>query len=143
MVFKTSSPPLSGTKPEKGGECEIVSTISHHRKMLKDIANTMDRLGYERLILRDEVLDEKVRRKADVSGATGHAVSHRKFENTIRACALKNLILRWLDNMERHKETGLRFFYRPIAALKSGHKGSTVTASATVKHVTAARQSKA
>jgi len=127
MVFKTSKPPVSGTKPEKGGECEIVSTITYHIKMLKEIAEIMDGLGYKRLILRDEVLDEKERRKAQKKAGAAAVVNPlRQFQNTIRACALKNLILRWLDKMERKKEKGLRFFYRPLAALKSGHKGSFV-----------------
>jgi hypothetical protein len=127
MVFKTSKPPVSGTKPEKGGECEIVSTITYHIKMLKEIAEIMDGLGYKRLILRDEVLDEKERRKAQKKAGAAAVVNPlRQFQNTIRACALKNLILRWLDKMERKKERGLRFFYRPLAALKSGHKGSFV-----------------
>ena len=129
MVFKTSKPPVSGTKPEKGGECEIVSTITYHITMLKEIAAIMDGLEYKRLILRDEVLDEKERRKAQKKVGTAAVPNPlRQFQNTIRACALKNLILRWLDKMERKKEKGLRFFYRPIAALKSGHKGSAVKA---------------
>jgi hypothetical protein len=126
MVFKTSTPPLSGTKPEKGGECEIVSTITYHIKMLKEIAEIMDGLQYKRLILRDEVLDEKERRKAQKKSGTAPTLNPlRQFQNTIRACALKNLILRWLDKMES-KKGGIRFFYRPLAALKSGHKGSFV-----------------
>lgn len=128
MVFKTSTPPVSGTKPEKGGECEIVSTITYHIKMLKEIREIMDGLGYKRLILHDEVLDEKERRKAMTKSARAAANPLRQFQNTIRACALKNLILRWLDGMERKKAAGTRFFYRPMAALKSGHKGSFVKA---------------
>jgi hypothetical protein len=126
MIFKTSVPPLSGTKPEKGGECEIVSTITYHITMLKEIREIMDNLQYKRIILHDEVLDEKERRKALTKAARAAVNPLRQFQNTIRACALKNLVLRWLDKMERRKEKGLRFFYRPIAALKSGHKGSFV-----------------
>jgi len=129
MVFKTSTPPVSGTKPEKGGECEIVSTITYHITMLKAIAELMDERGYKRLILRDEVLDEKERRKAQKKAGTKAAPNPlRQFQNTIRACALKNLILRWLDRMEQGRAAGIRFFYRPIAALKSGHKGSIAKA---------------
>jgi hypothetical protein len=129
LVFKTSSPPVVGGKLEKGGECAIVSTISYHIKMLKEIAEIMVDRKYPVLILRDEVLDEKERRKAQKK-STGITVArnpNRSFENAIRACALKDLILRWLDCMERQKAGGgLRFFYRPLASLKSGHKGSVM-----------------
>jgi hypothetical protein len=45
----------------------------------------------------------------------------RKFQNVIKACALKNIILRMVDIMERRKKR-LRYFYRPIAAIKTKHK---------------------
>ena len=156
VVFKTNDRPVApGTKPEKGSECSIVSTISFHIKMLKDIAELMASEGYPKFILTEEYLDEKARKKktkadgqqiqADpirVSTVIQKKVEQdapgdkkakkvekpfktRNFENAIRACALKNIILRWLDLMQRRKEpAGKRFFYRPIASLKTGHKGS-------------------
>ena len=130
LVFKTSSPPPVGGKVEKGGECAIVSTIAYHIKMLKDIAEILKDKGYPALILRDDVLDEKERRKAHKK-STGITIArnpNRSFENAIRACALKDLILRWADCMERGRPGGLRFFYRPLASLKSGHKGSVAKA---------------
>jgi hypothetical protein len=124
LVFKTSHPPKSGTKPEKGGECAIVSTISHHITMLKEIAIIMDELDYHTLILRDDVLNEKKQRK-EKRAAGIIAPSTRHFENTMRACALKDLTLRWIDVMERDGK-GIRAFYRPIAAARSGHKGTVM-----------------
>ena len=146
LVFKTNERPVQpGTKPEKGGECSIVSTIAFHVRMLKDIAELMAAEGYPRFILTDEYLDEKARKKkakedakaagkkyeGDVepirTGAFGkkgkQPFKTRNFENAIRACALKNIILRWIDIMQV-KKAGKRFFFRPVAALKSGHKGS-------------------
>lgn len=43
----------------------------------------------------------------------------RKFQNSVRACSIKNIILRWMDHM---KVGGRRWFLRPIAAYKSNHK---------------------
>lgn len=148
LVFKTNERPVQpGTKPEKGGECSIVSTISFHIRMLKDIAGLMTTEGYPTFILTPEYLDEKERKKkakADAkaagqkydatveptrAGTFGKKAKQpfktRNFENAIRACALKNIILRWIDIMQEKKGGGAkRFFYRPVSALKSGHKGS-------------------
>jgi hypothetical protein len=141
LVFKTNERPVPpGTKPEKGGECSIVSTIAFHIRMLKDIAGLMEAEGYPKFILTEEYLDEKARKKsAKTAGQKaaaepvrtgeyslmkgGKPFKTRSFENAVRACALKDIILRWIDIMQRRKG-GKRFFYRPIAALKSGHKGS-------------------
>jgi len=152
LVFKTNERPVPpGAKPEKGGECSIVSTISFHIRMLKDIAELMEMEGYPKFILTDTYLDVKeLKRKQDeeaeeaakVSGKkfekgkvsdiirttkyaikSGKPFKTRKFENAVRACALKNIILRWMDFMQVEKG-GRRYFYRPIAALKSDHKGS-------------------
>ena len=84
----------------------------------------MEEFGYNTLILRDDVLDEKkLRKERRAAGVISPATRH--FENTMRACALKDLALRWLDIMERGGR-GIRFFYRPMAALRSGHKGTVV-----------------
>jgi hypothetical protein len=157
LVFKTNERPVQpGTKPEKGGECSIVSTIAFHVRMLKDISDLMAAEGYPRLILTEEYLDERVRIKAAKKAAKeaeeaakkagrkyepGPAeppepvregefakkgkqlFKTRQFENAIRACALKDIILRWLEYLQRKKD-GKRFFFRPVAALKTGHKGS-------------------
>jgi hypothetical protein len=161
LVFKTNERPVQpGTKPEKGGECSIVSTIAFHVRMLKDISDLMAAEGYPRLILTEEYLDERVRIKAAKKAAkeaeeaakkaakkegrkyvpgpaepsepvrTGefakkgiHLFKTKQFENAIRACALKDIILRWVDYFQRQKG-GKRFFFRPVAALKTGHKGS-------------------
>jgi len=147
LVFKTNERPVQpGTKPEKGGECSIVSTIAFHIRMLKDIGVLMAAEGYPKLILTEEYLDEKERikvakkaakdagRKYEPGAAEPIRVGEfarkgkqpfktRQFENAIRACALKDIILRWIDYLQR-KKGGKRFFFRPVAALKTGHKGS-------------------
>jgi hypothetical protein len=136
LIFKTSSaPPPPGGKPEKGGECAIISTISYHIQMLKDISNLLVAEGYPRFILTEDILDEKARKKKEKQDAKSSGrlatvtpkIANRTFENAVRACALKNIILRWLTIMQASKG-GKRYFYRPIAALKSGHKGTVAKA---------------
>jgi hypothetical protein len=89
--------------------------------------------GYPRFILTDEILDEKARKKKEreLAKSTGRKITSepkrpgRTFENAVRACALNDIILRWMDNMRNTGGTPRkRYFYRPVAALKSGHKGA-------------------
>ena len=133
LVFKTTQPPAPGGKLEKGGECAIVSTISYHITMLKQISELLVADGLPRFILTDEILDEKTRKKKEreVAKATGRKVvvearrPGRVFENAVRACALKDIMLRFMDIMGRKRNPpGKRYFYRPVAAMKSGHKGT-------------------
>jgi hypothetical protein len=133
LIFKRSSPPQPGGKLEKGGECAIISAISHHITMLKEVSQMLVAEGFPRFILTDDILDEKTRKKKEreLAKATGRKVAAevrrpgRVFENAVRACALNDIILRWMDIMMKvsPRETAKRYFYRPIAALKSGHKG--------------------
>lgn len=133
LIFKTSThPPPPGGKPEKAGECTIISTISYHIQMLKDISALLEKEGYPRFILVEDILDEKVRKKRErelskIEGRKYVATQkkeNRTFENAARACALKNIILRWMSIMQERKGgAAKRYMYRPIAALLSGHKG--------------------
>lgn len=131
LIFKTSSaPPPPGGKVEKGGECSIVSAISFHIQMLKEISNLLVAEGYPRFILTEDILDEKARKrkekqeaKAAGRAATVGEKSGRTFENAVKACALKDIILRWMSIMQAAKR-GRTYFYRPVASLKTGHKGT-------------------
>lgn len=97
--------------------------------------------GLPRFILTDDILDEKARKKKEreLAKATGRKVvaeakrPGRVFENAVRACALNDIILRWMDIMMKvvpaeggAGKAGKRYFYRPVAALKSGHKGAVL-----------------
>ena len=132
LIFKTSRPPAVGGKLEKGGECAIISTISYHITMLKEISELLVASGLPRFILTEDILDEKTRKKAErkVAAAAGKKVvvearrPGRTFENAVRACALKDIMLRFMDIMGKKQEGGRRYFYRPVAALKTGHKGA-------------------
>ena len=101
--------------------------------MLKQISELLAQNGYPRFILTDEILDEKARKKKErevAKAMQGKVVTQSKppgrvFENAVRACALKDIILRWMDIMCRKREPiGKRYFYRPVSAMKSGHKGA-------------------
>jgi hypothetical protein len=139
LIFKTSDAPVApGAKPEKGSECSIISTILPHIKMLKEIGAIFEGLGYPRFLMVDEVLDEKERRRVarEEAKAAGRALppapakgSPRTFENVNRACALKDIALRWLDKVEQLPKGAAagqtapkRYFYRSVAAYKSGHR---------------------
>lgn len=170
LVFKTNERPVSqGVQPEKGGECEIVSSIEGHKKALRAIRDMIVALGYPHFLLDESILNEKgtraaedKKKKADVGasvykevyttlkreGASDAAavtaataarkkaveksperlkleakllLDSRKFQNVIKACALKNIILRLIDKLEG-KKSGKRYFYRPVSAIKSNHR---------------------
>jgi len=132
MTFKTGNDALLSLlvlngASTKGTECSIVSTMTTHIAMLKDIAKLMVEEGYPRFLLIDDILDEKKKQqKAKKAGAK----DKRIVENAIRACTLKDIILRWMDRMQElelkggTREVWKRYFYRPIAAKKTGHQGS-------------------
>jgi predicted enzyme involved in methoxymalonyl-ACP biosynthesis len=55
------------------------------------------------------------------SGEVKLKIKERSFENVERACALNELILRWIDIMEESKPNKKKYFYRPVAAFKTRH----------------------
>jgi hypothetical protein len=172
IVFKTNDRQVGvGTPPEKGGECEIVSSIETHKKGLRAIRDmiTDAKLKYPTFLLTDSVLNEKeirgtlakkekveagasiykkvytaalergvAKAEAEILGKnaktkaleksperfkieTKLSIDSRKFQNVIKACALKNIILRLIDILEKEKGQK-RYFYRPISAMKSNHR---------------------
>jgi hypothetical protein len=132
LIFKTSVPPAPGGKLEKGGECAIISTISFHITMLKNISELLVAEGFPRFILTEDILDEKARKRKEKALALAQKKEYvipsrrpgRTFENAVRACALKDIMLRWMDIMKADAEPRKRYFFRPVAAFKSGHKGA-------------------
>jgi hypothetical protein len=139
IVFKTNLAPPSGTAaPDEGSKCSNISTIPVHTRMLRDIRGILENRGYTKLFLYDRILDEdEIRRKEakDIKKAKDEKTEPpkrtvperehmtRNLITATRPCTVKELLLRWLDVLERGK--GLRYFYRPVSALKSGHKGRT------------------
>ena len=103
LIFKTTDKPAAaGKAPPKGGECEIVTQISYHFTALVELGNLLAAAGLPRFGLT----------LADFQGG-------RKFQNSSRACSLKNVILRWMSLM---RVGGRLWFFRPIAAYKSKHQ---------------------
>jgi hypothetical protein len=104
IVFKTTEKPAEpGAVPPKGGVCEKITQIRSHFEHLVQIGGMLANLGLPKFGMTIE----------DFTGP-------KKFENAIRACSLKNIILRWMDNMKIGETR--KWFYRPIAAYKSNHK---------------------
>jgi hypothetical protein len=99
------------------------------------------KVGYPPFLIIDSVLNEKEERKkerddkkkkkkdSELTAAEREVLkmkeklvdSFRKFQNVIKACALKNITLRMVDKLEAERG-GKRYFYRPISAIKSKHK---------------------
>jgi hypothetical protein len=138
FVLKTNDVSVNkGVIPNKGKECENVSTISGHKKQLVEIREILVALGYPPFLLTDSVLNEKDQREKPEDATKKKKGAERmtdenkmketllkntrKFQNVVKACSLKNIILRMLDKLERSKKRK-RYFYRPIATIKSKHK---------------------
>ena len=145
VVMKTNDSPVNkGKNPEKGKECENVSTMSGHKDQLRLMRDMITGLGYPPFLLTETVLNEKEdRAKAKVGEKGGKKKKEedglspmereekkmqeklfkdvRKFQNVIKACALKNIMLRMVDKLERGKGR-MRYFYRPILAIKTRHR---------------------
>ena len=103
IVFKTADPPEEAGKIGRGKECGNVSTMTGH------ITNLIE-LG--------DILKANV--KSDFDLNRGIIVGTRKIKNSTRACTLMNLLIRFLD---ADKVQGKRWFFRPVQALYTGHKG--------------------
>ncbi len=127
LLFKTGkNPPPPGGKVEQGSECANISNISFHINMLKEIGELSEGEGYSRLFLTDEVLNDVAKWKK------GYQKVGLQARNSVRACALKEIVLRWMDLLETQKGAGAaggaaargrRYFFRPVSAVKTGHKG--------------------
>jgi hypothetical protein len=103
FVFKTNRPVSKEKKhPDKGSECAIVSTVAAHRKTLTEIGDMARAAVGTDFDLNTMTLENR-----------------RPFKNSARFCALTDLVLRILSKKDDTKT----WFYRPIAAFKSGHKG--------------------
>jgi len=105
FVFKTNKAVAPEKKqPETGSECANVSNIAAHYKLLEQIGELIKGpIG-----TNFDLVNEKM--------TTGEF----SFKNSVRACALTDVLLRYLD---KQKVTGKRWFYRPIATLKTKHRG--------------------
>ncbi len=102
-VFKTSVPPAKGEKVKIGEKCANVSNVQGHLAKLVLLGNALRAAGEDDLDLRKDVME-----------------GTRKIVSSVRICMLMDLVLRYLDGRRFGR---LRWFYRPLAAFKVGHKG--------------------
>jgi hypothetical protein len=144
LIFKTSEKPAQvGAIPEKGGECGNISTISFHVSMLVRLGKEMASRGELDVALTSAMNEQGVevgsltelrpqwlvdhlktlKTKAQLNEYFSQCPWQKNPRNSVRACALKDLLLRFLD---AKKVGGKRWFYRPVASLKTKHKGTLV-----------------
>ena len=104
IVFKTGEPPSeSTTKVGRGKECGNVSNMTGH------IAN---------LVMIGDIL--KSAGKSDFDLNRGVIVGSRRIKNSTRACTLMDFLIRYMD---ADKVLGKRWFFRPVSAFYTGHRG--------------------
>jgi hypothetical protein len=98
LVMKTVAPPIAGGKVDKGKQCDIVSNMREHLLHL-------NRLG--------KVMEE--------AGRSDWGLTHVNLSNAVRLCTLTDLMLRVMDV---EGVQGMRWFFRPVMAAYTGHKGT-------------------
>ena len=105
IVFKTNKAPEVGGKIGRGSECMIVSNVKEHLSNLMFIG--------ERLQLHVNT-DFHLNRNT--------LITERSIKGSIRFCTIMNVLLRFMD---AERLDGKRWFFRPVEAYYTGHKGST------------------
>ena len=104
LTFKTNSTVAQvGKDPEGGQGCKIISTLKPHA---------------EALMYLGSILKEVINSDLDLNKQSFESTSLRYFKNVQRYCALREIVLRFMD---AKKIKNLRWFYRPISAYKSKH----------------------
>ena len=105
IMFKTNVPKPEGTAPAGGAACAIVSNVTGHRNKIVLLGDILSRFTGTNYDLTNETLTVT-----------------RKMTSAINYCALMEIVMRWMD-VRRAKYGGFRYFYRPLSAFYSGHKG--------------------
>jgi hypothetical protein len=104
LQFKTQDKIHTGSNEKlRGIMCKVISSISKQYEKLIDLGNILKRAGKHNLDLDYSI----------ISGT-------RKIENSIRACTLLELVLRYMDHS---KINGVRWFFRPVEARLIGYTG--------------------
>lgn len=111
LVFKTRKPSPAGSEEAlkrhitRAAKCSGVSTSSHHLAQIVEIGERLAAGGHSNLGLTKETLSK----------------GPRQYKNTQEICALQDLVLRYMDIIRFENK---RWFYRPIDAAFTGHKGT-------------------
>jgi len=106
MVFKTNEPHDDDKKPGRGQECGIITAREQHVKNLVRLGSELEKVGAKKIEFAPE-----------------------EISNANRGCTILDLLLRYMDIVEIGKK---RWFFRPLAAYYSGHRG-LVSSSVIVK----------
>ena len=111
FVFKTNVPVKPSTteareKQERGSECANVPNMIPHYSLLEEIGKiTMDTIGTNLGFTESELQK---------------AQAPRGVKNSVRACALTDIALRFMDEL---RIDGKRWFYRPLSTFYTKHPG--------------------
>jgi hypothetical protein len=97
MVFKTSEPHDDEKKPGRGQECGIITAREQHVKNLVKLGNELEKVGVKKI-----------------------EFAPQEITNANRGCTILDLLLRYMDAVQIGKK---RWFFRPLAAYYSGHRG--------------------
>jgi hypothetical protein len=100
-----------GQSPPSGAVCSDVQTVEPKLKMLYKFGSLLKASGYPDFDLNEiELKDSKA--KKSLKKEMGYPTNPNTY------CALEEFTLRWMDI---RRINSLRWFYRPIAAYKTGH----------------------
>jgi hypothetical protein len=103
IVFKTAEAPMPGGVIPRGKECANVSNTKGHLAILMKLGSILEAHHMTDFELNREKLTGK-----------------EEIRNSIRLCTLMDLILRYMDEEKISKK---KWFFRPVMAFYTGHKG--------------------
>ena len=109
MIFKTNTAHATGKKPERGQECATVTAKVGAREKLLVVGAALEENGHSNLDFDED-----------------HLALASDINNAVKSCALIDIALRYADQFGEGGRRGLggvRWFFRPIAAYWSGHRG--------------------
>lgn len=112
FVFKTNNPVSPSKKPgvkekqERGAECANVPNMPPHYLVLEEIGRIADDILHTNLGFTRTELEE--------------APPPRGVVNSVRACALIDIALRFFDELHLQDK---RWFYRPLSTFYTNHPG--------------------
>ena len=112
-----------GQSPPSGAVCSDIQTVDPKLKMLYKFGSLLREAGLPDFDLNEPVFNAIKEQKAKKGKKEKENILFPRNPNTY--CALEEFVLRWMDIK---KVNGKRWFYRPIAAYKSGHRGKMIKA---------------
>jgi len=117
LVFKLDEGIVPGSKVKlRGTQCKNVTNISYQYEKLLDLGRILQRASLPTLELTTDVVK----------------MGARQIVGAIRACALLELVLRYMDHASVN---GRKWFFRPVMARLIGYKGQFKRATASTKSV--------